>query len=629
MRSLGRFNLLLLSLFIVLGCSFCQQSFEPFGQIIDGGGSGEPQQFGGLQEGGISLLPQPIFAEDVATVSQPWVLQPSAIQPYVTATPASGDAPLVTMLQVVGMQVPYWLWELDWDGDGDVDTSGQGPPSFQLTYDIPGSYRPEFTFYNDANQVIARAVGFFTVTGAALPRPRDIVPPAGQITASPSEGSAPLRVTLDARSIAPTGYHTWSLDQYSGGILSYPGGEPVAQVTYENPGSFNATIVFYDSQLREISRGRASILVRQAGTSGQAGTSSTGTRSQALTAGEPDLRPSGWGLFGSPSSDSGQSRPPIDLGNETNVWTPPREEFTEDLQADLQAFPERGYAPLTVRFDASGSFSRRGISLYSYDIAGGPEHREDDGYYLYSGRNPVWTYKFDKPGDYRAILDIEDEDGYRARKTKEIEVLRSDMGSIPSANLSANKTSGRAPLTVQFTAQPQAAANARKAAYAYWDFDLSSVEPPVGGDIAVYGTVIRTFNKPGNYKVGVTLMGMDRDAGPMATISINVIEPLPNTPPVAKIMALSPATGQAPLQVTLEGRGSWDGEGKIVRYTWYPDSGTGDPVINTTAPEYTYVYMIPGSYRASLYVTDQGGLTSTNDAHVDIVVMPSGEVAVR
>jgi len=37
------------------------------------------------------------------------------------------------MLQVVGMQVPYWLWELDWDGDRDVDTGGQGLPSFQLT----------------------------------------------------------------------------------------------------------------------------------------------------------------------------------------------------------------------------------------------------------------------------------------------------------------------------------------------------------------------------------------------------------------------------------------------------------------------------------------------------------------
>jgi len=311
-------------------------------------------------------------------------------------------------------------------------------------------------------------------------------------------------------------------------------------VTYENPGSFNATIIFYDSQLREISRGRASILVHQAGTAGQAGAAGTGTRSQALTAGEPDLKPSGWGLFGSPSSDSGQSRPPIDLGNETNVWTAPSQEITEDLKADLQPFPEQGSAPLTVRFDASRSFARNGMSLYSYYIAWGPEDRKDDGYYLYSGRNSNWTYASKEPGLYLAILDVEDEMGNRARATKIITIFDSNRALSPSANLFANETSGRAPLNVQFTAQPQAAANAHKAAYAYWDFDLSSVEPPVGGDIAVYGTVIRTFNKPGSYNVGVTLLGMDRDAGPWPPPSTMCLSPclilpqwrkLPRSPP--------------------------------------------------------------------------------------------------
>jgi PKD repeat protein len=618
LRSLGGFALLLLSLFILLGCSLCQQTFEPFGRIIGGNGSGESQQFGGLQDGGISILPQPIFAEDVATISQPWFLQPSAIQPSVTATPASGDAPLVTMLQVVGMQAPYWFWDLDWDGDGDVDTSGQGPPYFQLTYDIPGTYRPEFTFYNDANQVIARAVGFFTVTGAALPRPRDIVPPADQITASPSEGGAPLRVTLDARSIAPTGYYTWSLDQYSGGVLSYPGGEPVAQVTYENPGSFNATIVFYDSQLREISRGRASILVHQAGTSGHPGTSSTGTSRQALTAGEPDLKPSGWGLFGSPQSNSGQSRPPIDLGNETNVWTAPSQEITEDLKADLRPFPEQGSAPLTVRFDASRSFARNGMSLYSYDIAWGPEDRKDDGYYLYSGRNSNWTYTFKEPGLYLAILDVEDKLGKRARITKIIRVFNSYEIMSPSASLSANQTSGVAPLTVKFIAQPQFRPNANEAAFAYWDFDLGTIEPPIGGDISRYGSMVHTYDKPGTFEAGVTLLGKDRDAGPMTTITINVAMSS-NSRPEASISA-NPAAGQAPLQVKLDGSKSSDPEGKIVLYIWHPDYMDRAIMATTSVPEYIYIYSVPGSYRASLEVTDEGGLKSTNDAHVDIQV---------
>jgi len=610
MRSLGGFTLLLLSLFIVLGCAFCQQEFEPIGLILDGDASGEPQQLQEPQEGGISMLPQPIFKEEKALISQPWVLQPSAVQLYVTATPASGDAPLVTMLQAVGMQAPYWFWDLDWDGDGDVDTSGQGAPSFQLTYDIPGSYRPEFTFYNDANQVIATATGFFTVTGTGLPRPRDSLPPADKIMAVPSEGNAPLRVTLDARSIAPGSYYTWSLDQYSGGVLSYPGGEPIAQVIYKNPGSFNATIVFYDWQLKEIARGRASVLVREGGTVEQPETSSFGTSRQALTVGP-----------------SGQSRPTIYLGNETNVWTPPAQEITEDLKADLQPFPEQGTAPLTVRFDASRSFARDGMSLYSYDIAWGPENKEDDGYYLYSGLNDNWTYTFQKPGIYLAILDVEDRIGKRARITKVIKVFDSNQGILsPSARLSANRTNGIVPLTIEFTAQPQFRPDAHEAAFAYWDFDLNTIEPPLGGDISRYGTIIHTYNKPGRYEAGVTLLGKDRDAGPISKITIDVSMPA-NSRPEASISA-TPTIGQAPLQVMLDGSKSFDPEEKIVRYIWHLDSRDKNIMAITTAPKYIYIYTAPGSYQASLEVEDEGGLKSTNDAHVDIRVPASGPMPV-
>ena len=632
MRSLGGFTLLLLSLIIVLGCSFCQQAFEPIGRILDGDASGEPQQLGEPQEGGISMRPQSIFGEETASISQPWVIEPSIMQLYVTAAPAGGDAPLVTTLQVVGMQAPYWLWELDWDGDGDMDTGGQGPPSFQVTYDIPGSYSPEFTFYNDANQVIARATGFLTVTGTGLPRLLGALPPAGKIMATPSEGSAPLRVTLDARSIAPRSYSTWSLDQYCGGVLSYPGGEPVAQVIYENPGAFNATIVFYDSQLIEIARGRASVLVHEGGASEQPQTGGTGTSRQALTAGPSGLKPSGWGLLDSPpesgglglfgSSQSGQSRPPINLGNETNVWNPPNQEITEDLKADLQPFPEQGSAPLTVRFDASRSFARHGMSLYSYDIAWGPENREDDGYYIYSGRNSNWTYTFKEPGIYLAILDVEDKLGKRARITKVIKVFNSNEILSPSANLSANQTNGIVPLTVKFTAQPQFRPNVNEAAFAYWDFDLDTIEPPLGGDISRYGTIVHTYNKPGRYEAGVTLLGKDRDAGPMTTITINV-GIRGNSRPEASISA-APTAGQAPLQVKLDGSKSFDPEGTIVQYIWHPDSRDRNIMATTSAPEYIYVYTAPGSYRASLEVADEGGLKSTNDAHVDIQVSASG-----
>jgi PKD repeat protein len=434
-------------------------------------------------------------------------------KPYVAATPSSGEAPLIVTLQVIGMeQTPFWLWELDWDGNGDMDTGGQGQPIVQVTYDQPGSYAPVFTFFDDRNQVIARAQGFLTATGSALPKPMDVLLPAGKINANPSEGYAPLKVILDATSIAPSYYYAWSLDQYSGGVLSYPGGAPVAQVVYENPGLFNATIVFYNSQLKEIARGRATILVHGAtGSESQisnktngSGTGETGSSSAALTA-----TPSGWGIFGGTSS-SGQSRPPIEMGDGSDSWTAPKEEFTEDLKPELQVSPDKGSIPFTVRFDASGTYARNGVRSYSFDIAWGPDDAKGDGYYLSDSSNPFWSYTFKDYGMYLAILDVIDNNGNSARVTK---VIFAYIG--PEATLSANTTSGPAPLTVKFMALPVIKSGGQKAAYAYWDFDIGDAEPPVGGSLDDYGSVTHTYNNSGEYEAGLTLMDDYRNEGPM------------------------------------------------------------------------------------------------------------------
>ena len=379
-----------------------------------------PTQHSNQQQGGLAGLHEARMNAIVPGAER--FLPPGAAQPYVTANPSSGQAPLTVTLQVEGMgQTPFWLWELDRDGDGDVDTGGQGPSTVQVVYDQPGTYVPVFTFYDDANQIIASASGSLTVTGQGIPRAEDALLPAETMTAAPSEGYAPLQVLLDARSIAPPGYYEWSLDQYSGGSLSYPGGEPAAQVVYENPGSFNATIVFYDSQMQEISRGRAAIQVYDAGTSqgskgsSESGTQETGTQSQALTA-----SPGGWGLLGG-APESGDSRPRVDLGE--GSWSAPKEEFTEDLKPELRVFPERGQAPLTVEFDASGTAARYGVYRYNYDIAWGPNDAPDDGYYLASGSDPNWIHTFDEYGSYLVILDVEDNRGERSRVTKVVFVL--------------------------------------------------------------------------------------------------------------------------------------------------------------------------------------------------------------
>ncbi|MCX6672661.1 MAG: hypothetical protein NTY37_02660 [Methanothrix sp.] len=115
-----------------------------------------------------------------------------------------------------------------------------------------------------------------------------------------------------------------------------------------------------------IVQAKGSITVTGQGSSAQNGTEEIGSQSQALTA-----SPSGWGII-SDTQDFAERRKVKNLSDEPDGWSPPREEFTEYLRPELYASAERGQAPLTVSFDAGGTFSRYGVMRYSYDVAWGP-----------------------------------------------------------------------------------------------------------------------------------------------------------------------------------------------------------------------------------------------------------------
>jgi hypothetical protein len=64
-----------------------------------------------------------------------------------------------------------------------------------------------------------------------------------------------------------------------------------------------------------------------------------------------------------------------------------------------------------VTVDASRTLSLHGIWQYNFDIAWGPNDAQDDGYCLYQGQEPRWTYTFQEGGAYLVILDVEDSRG--------------------------------------------------------------------------------------------------------------------------------------------------------------------------------------------------------------------------
>jgi serine protease len=85
-----------------------------------------------------------------------------------------------------------------------------------------------------------------------------------------------------------------------------------------------------------------------------------------------------------------------------------------------------------------------------------------------------------------------------------------------------------------------------------------------------------------------------------------------NRTPTA-VVNLTPTSGNAPLQVTLDGSGSSDSDGSIASYSWSFGDGQSGSGASTT-----HTYTNPGSYTATLTVTDNAGATASDSATVTV-----------
>jgi PKD repeat protein len=95
-----------------------------------------------------------------------------------------------------------------------------------------------------------------------------------------------------------------------------------------------------------------------------------------------------------------------------------------------------------------------------------------------------------------------------------------------------------------------------------------------------------------------------------------------NTPPVA-VLTVTPDSGPAPLEVQLDGSGSYDPDpaGNLTDYTW--DFGDGSPTQSGFVAGMPFTYAQPGSYTVSLTVTDVDGSTDTATQIVTVTEPPN------
>lgn len=247
------------------------------------------------------------------------------------------------------------------------------------------------------------------------------------------------------------------------------------------------------------------------------------------------------------------------------------------------ATPLSGDAPLEVTFTGSTSTDDVGIVGYAWDFKDGNSSTDADP-----------THTFTTAGSYEVELTVTDGDGLTDTATVTITV--GQMGNqAPSAVAEATPTSGEAPLAVSFTGS-NSTDDVGIVGYV-WDF--------MDGSTSTEADPSHTFTSDGIYNVELTVTDGEGLTG-TATVMIMV-----GTGPFAVIEA-DPLTGGAPLLVNFMGSGS-TGEAGITQYSW--DFGDGG---GSTEADPQHIYTLPGSYTASLTVTDAEGMTNT--ATIDIVV---------
>ncbi|KLR60603.1 PDK repeat-containing protein [Actinobacteria bacterium IMCC26207] len=243
-----------------------------------------------------------------------------------------------------------------------------------------------------------------------------------------------------------------------------------------------------------------------------------------------------------------------------------------------------GLAPYAVTFDGSGSSDSDGsVSSYAWDFGNGR-----------TATGAVASANYTAPGTYTTTLTVTDNRGATGTATKQT-VVTGAPNIAPSAVITTVSVAGTVPLTVNLSGGNSSDADGSIATYA-WDLG--------NGQTATGPSAQAVFSSIGSYTVTLVVTD-DRGATSTQTLTINVSADS-NIPPGA-VISSDVVSGTAPLQVNFNGSGSSDVDGTIATYAW--NFGNGQNGSGVTPPAATYT--LPGTYTATLTVTDNKGATGS------------------
>lgn len=176
-----------------------------------------------------------------------------------------------------------------------------------------------------------------------------------------------------------------------------------------------------------------------------------------------------------------------------------------------------------------------------------------------------------------------------------------------SAAITANKTTGTAPLTVGF----DASASSGDASAYHWSFG--------DGDTATASNINHTFSQPGTYTTKLTIADSQGNTS-NDTVTITVAEgTTANKAPTAAISS-SAVTGEAPAAINFNASGSTDPDGTISSYAWNFGDGS-----SATGKYASHTFASAGTFAVSLVVTDNQG--TTNATNIPIIITEQSDTA--
>ncbi len=266
---------------------------------------------------------------------------------------------------------------------------------------------------------------------------------------------------------------------------------------------------------------------------------------------------------------------------------------TVDATADRASGPAR----LTVQFGATGADPDGPASAlqYAWDFGDGVKSFE---------QNPTHTYA--QKGSYTAKVTVSDGGGATATKTIAITVADPAGNVAPFVDDTAVFADG---LTATFTV---AGSDPDGDAVTYeWDFADGS---PKGSG----SEVEHTYTHAGTYPAKVTLSD-GHGGATTATVAVTIVATA-NGAPTAEIAA-DPLTGTAPLAVQFSAHAS-DPEHGDMTYVWaFGDGGF------SAEPNPRHSYLTPGTYTATLTVTDDRGAKATTTRQVVVTAAAAAPLA--